>query len=540
MGIAIRAMFCGLLAAVLTQPSRAEELLPADRPIDAVVDHYIDAGLKSGGVSPATVAGDANLLRRTMLDLVGRIPTAVEAKAYIESTDPDKRVKLVDSLVASPGFVRYQAYELDAMLMAGQKGSLRNYLLSAVGSNRAWNKVFRDLLLDKIADTSNEGTGEFLKVRADDPDKMANDVSVIFFGVNISCAKCHDHPLVSDWKQDHFYGMRSFFSRTFENGGFIAERNYGIDKFRTTAGDEKTSQLMFLTGAVISEPESKDPSDEEKKQQKQQLEEFKKNKQPLPPPAFSRRAQLIDVALKQGEDRYFARSIVNRVWNRLLGYGLVMPVDQMHSANPPSHPELLDWLARDAAEHEYDLRRLVRGIVLSDAYARGSVWTTGERPVKSLFAVGNVRPLTPQQYSTSLRLAGTSATALPADVRSADFEKQIENLDNAARGFANEIEMPGEDYQVSINEALLFSNSERIGKEFLVDGKGRLLGEMKETTDDKQMIEAAIWNVFGRPAESEEVDALTRYLAQRGERRGDACRQMLWALLTSAEFRFNY
>src|SRR5262249_47484251 len=162
---------------------------------------------------------------RLTLDLVGRIPTVSETQSYLASTEPDKRSKLVDRLMASPGFVRHQATELDVLLMQGtRRGTLREYLLSAVAENRPWDQIFRELLLADEKDPKRKGVSEFVRQRLRDPDKLTTEVSTLFFGVNISCAKCHDHPKVPDWKQDHFYGMKSFFNRTFDNGGFVAER----------------------------------------------------------------------------------------------------------------------------------------------------------------------------------------------------------------------------------------------------------------------------------------------------------------------------
>src|SRR5262249_39750932 len=116
-----------------------------------------------------------------------------------------------------------------------------------------------------------------------------------------------------------------------------------------------------------------------------------------PAPKFSTRARLAELALEPAGRDFFARAIVNRVWQRLFGQGLVSPIDQMHSENPPSHPELLAWLARDMAENHYDLRRLVRGLVLSRAYARDSRYPGDRWPAANLFAVAPVRALTPAQ-----------------------------------------------------------------------------------------------------------------------------------------------
>src|SRR5262249_3888614 len=143
----------------------------------------------------------------------------------------------------------------------------------------------------------------------------------------------------------------------------------------TTDGKDKQAKMMFLTGKMIDAADAGEASNEEQKQERELFETAKKNKTPPPRPKFSARQQLVELSLQPGEREFFARSIVNRLWHRLLGHGLVMPLDQMHSQNKPSHPELLDWLARDFAEHNYDLRRLTRGLVLSQAYSRSSRWT---------------------------------------------------------------------------------------------------------------------------------------------------------------------
>ena len=122
--------------------------------------------------------------------------------------------------------------------------------------------------------------------RGDNPDRLTSEVSSLFFGVNVSCAKCHDHPRVKDWKQDHFYGMKSFFGRTFEAGDFVGERDYGLVKFKTTQGVEKPAQFLFLTGRVVEVPGGNEPSKEERKREKQQLDEAKKKKK-APPDAPS-------------------------------------------------------------------------------------------------------------------------------------------------------------------------------------------------------------------------------------------------------------
>jgi hypothetical protein len=535
------ATVAALLAAGPLAP--AADLLPANRPIHETIDHYIDARLAEEKVKAAPQIDDANLIRRLTLDLVGRIPTAAETKAFVESKDPDKRAKLVDRLMASPGYVRHQATELDAMLTAGYRASMRDYLLSAVKENRPWDKMFREMLLPDEKDPKQRGASQFLKLRVRDMDRLTAEVSVVFFGVNVSCAQCHDHPHVRDWKQDHFYGMKAFFSGTFAAGGTVAERDTsGIVPFSTSKGVNKQARMMFLTGKIVSNPAAKPLTPEELKKERERLAKLKRIrvKVPPPPPKFSARAALVEVALQPDQRGFFARSIVNRTWHRLLGMGLVSPLDQMHTANDPTHPELLEWLARDLVENKYDLRRLVRGIVLSKAYSRSSRWDGERWPRPQLFAVARLRALTPMQLATSLRVATTSPDALPATLKANDFEQRIEQMENGARGFASLIEQPRDDFQIGVIEALLFSNSERIQRELLIDGNDRLVGKLKLTKGTDEAIELAVRNVFSRPASAEEKKVLGEYLRARAARPTEAYQQMVWALLTSSEFRFNY
>jgi hypothetical protein len=519
--------------------ARADGLLPPDRPIPEVVDFYIDAQLKEDNLTPAPPADDANLVRRLTLDLAGRIPTVAETLAFVASHDANKRAQLVDRLMVSPAFVRHQANEFDVLLMADSRSSLRDYLALAFAENRPWDRVFRELMLPDETDPKEKGASEFLRVRLKDLDKMTSEVSSLFFGVNVSCAQCHDHPLVPDWKQDHFYGMKSFFSRSFESGRYVGERDTAVVKFKTTKGVERTAKLMFLTGQVVEEPPGLKPVKEEPKKGKKRPVNSGGGTPPAPP-KFSARAKLVELALRRGQGDFFARSIVNRVWARLFGYGLVMPLDQMHSANPPSHPELLDWLARDLVEHGYDLRRLTRGLVLSRAYARSSRWGGKEEPKPAQFAVARVRPLRPMQLAVALRLATVAPDALPGGLKADEFDRRLQGIEGGARGMASLFEQPGDDFQVSIGEALLFSNGDRIQKELLADGNDRLVGRLKNITDARELAATAVQAVLSRPAGAEEVKLLAEYVERRADRRAAACRQVVWALLTSAEFRFNY
>ncbi len=518
---------------LLAAPVGAADLLPPTVPVEQVVDHYIDANLRQAGVPPAPDADDATLVRRLTLDLNGRIPTLAETQAFVESADPAKRVRLVERLMDSPAFVRHLADVFDTLLMAGTKGSIREYLVRAFAENRPWDRIFRELMLPDEKDLSQKGASAFLRQRLADADKMTTEVSALFFGVNISCARCHDHPLVPDWKQDHFFGMKSFFNRTFEAAGAVAERDGGVVKFKTKGGQDRVAKMMFLTGKVVDDPGANLPATDPPKRGNRQSA-------PAPPPKWSARGKLVELSLQPGERDFFARSLVNRVWHQLFGFGLVMPLDQMHSENPPSHPELLQWLARDTAEHGYDLRRLIRGLALSRAYARSSVWDGSPAPRPQLFAVARLRALTPMQLATSLRLAVTDPQTLAAGLKPEEFDKRIQGLENSARGFASLFEQPGDEFQIGVGEALLFSNNDRIQKDLLADGGDRLLGRLLKTRDADEAIDLAVRTILCRAPRDEEKKLFADFLRQRADRPADAYREMIWAMLTCSEFRFNY
>ena len=183
---AVRLVLPALL--LIAAPARPAELLAPDRPIPQVIDRYVDANLKVTGVTPAAQADDYTLVRRLTPDLVGRIPTPAETRAYVESADPHKRQALVDRLMASPAFVRHQANQFEAML-AGPNGrggnGLREYLLKALRENRPWDQMFREIVVANEADPNAKGASDFVKSRVVDLDRLTTDVSALFFGVYV-------------------------------------------------------------------------------------------------------------------------------------------------------------------------------------------------------------------------------------------------------------------------------------------------------------------------------------------------------------------
>jgi Protein of unknown function (DUF1549)/Protein of unknown function (DUF1553) len=514
----------GLLAVLAAgfSPAVAEELLPADRPIAEVIDQYVGLKLKKAAVAPAPQTDDATLVRRLTLDLAGRIPTRAEVQAYLDSKVPDKRARLIERLMASPEYVRHSATEFDALLRSGndQAPSVRNYLITALKENRPWDRMFRELLGVQPDPLRPD---HFVLKRLGDVDVLTRDVSSVFFGLNVMCAQCHKHPYISSITQDYYHGMKSFFARSIDFQGDLWEKQYALMQYKAKGGQVRTPKLMFLSGTVIDEPETRAPDlakavQEETKQIEELRKNFAKNKAYPAKPAFSYREQLVRVALLPTERDQLARSLVNRLWYRFHGHGLVMRLDQMHAGNPPSHPELLQWLARDFIAHNYDLRRLVQGMVSSQTYSRGSRWDGGNPPALDLFAVANLRPLSPMQFGVSQLLIDPDGQLV--DDLSGGAAKWEKLEAEAQKLFGSLIEQPQDGLQINVAEALKLSNDEALLRLL----GNRLVSQLLKTKDRRQQIELAVWTILSRPPTEEEVKVLSSYLARREGNEEDRAR----------------
>ncbi|MEO2029565.1 MAG: DUF1553 domain-containing protein [Fuerstiella sp.] len=518
--------------------------LSPDTSVQDAINHYVQQAIEEHGIRAVGQASDEAILRRTTLDIAGRIPTRPEQEWYSALPADERRQQLVDRLLKLPDADFHLANELDSHLLYNSpyNDEFREYLLWATREKQSWDRMFRDMLLAQQAEGPLQGATQFLRTRIREVDDLTNDTAILFFGINVSCAKCHDHPLVDEWKQDHFYGMQAFFSRTYQTKkNVVAEKFFDEVKFRTTEGEDKLASFMFLTGDVVSDA-TPTFSDEARKELEQKIRKAEReDNSEAPVPEFSPRRQLVDIALQENNDAFLAKNIVNRIWARMLGSGLVNPLDQMHSGNPPSHPELLDWLANDLKQHGYELPRLIRGIALCTAYARDSQWTTAdEPPERQYFALAETRPLTPRQLAVSLQVAANSPEKWPGVNAGEEWAKLRESLENQANSWVREFEQPNENFQVAVDEALFFSNNARVHDDFLRDSGDRLVGYLKTFDDDTQRV-AAMWQaVLNRAPNEAEKNAALDWLQRENEDRVDTIRQLSWTLLAGPEFRFNH
>ena len=529
----------------------------AAHPVSTIVDDEITAALQARKINPAPRAGAAELLRRIYLDVLGRIPTASETADYLDDSHPDKHHRLIDQLLAHEEMPAYWRTVFDEWLNGGLlerdfgRDGFLDYLQDALQSNKPWNRLARELLVPDLRDEQQRRAAYFLAVRlrgSDNEakiDSMTSGVAGAFFGVQLQCAKCHDHPFVEQWKQDHYYGLGAFLGRTQEarlgNTPVIKERADGEVKFVTTEQEEKTAKLLFLDDRVFDEPEPPEDRDQW----------YTKVAGGLPErPYFSRREVLADYALN-ADSRFFKRAMVNRMWKQIMGRGLVEPVDQMHEANPASHPQLLDRLADDFAANGFDLRRLMAGILHSETYLRSSRWDGGgDRPRDSDYATAILKPLTPDQLAMSIGMATGHYDSLRAKFEREKKNRKIAEVTPAiarafywrerdVQEFANRFRSSGDGFNANAGQALFLSYNSLMEKQ-LQPAQENLVDRLRQQSDNALAVKEAFETVLSRRPTAEELERSVAFLAAESPPRTQLCQELVWALVCSGEFRFNH
>ena len=358
-----------LLIVLLFGGSSGSPAAAEDAPLSQRIDELITAS-ELGPV--AETADDATFLRRLSLDLIGRIPTRDEVEAFLGDESPDKRSRAVERLLAGAEYPRHMAVMFDLMLMERRGGKhvksadFRKYLEGALAENRSYLELVREILSADGTDEKGRPAAAFYLEREVEPHLLTRDVGRVFFGIDLQCAQCHNHPLIDDYHQPDYYGLHAFFVRSTlfqadkKKPAVIAEQATGESDFKSVFTDREDMMRPRVPGG-----------DELIEVTLKPTEQYKvapaKNVRPVP--TTSRLQQLAE-AIVDHPTAAFNRNIVNRLWAHLFGRGLVDPVDLNHSANPPTHPEVLNLLADAFAEANYDVKWLLRELALTQAYQR--------------------------------------------------------------------------------------------------------------------------------------------------------------------------
>jgi hypothetical protein len=309
------------------------------------------------GIEPSPLCDDATFVRRAYIDAIGTLPTAEDTRAFLANDDAEKRAKLIDRLLGlssdatqniySDAYAAWWALKWSDLLRnnsndLGEQGmwAMHNWIRQSLLANKPFDKFVRELITARGSIYTN-GPANYYRVNKDAP-SLAEATAQLFLGVRIECAKCHHHPF-EKYSQDDYYALAAFFARTgtknSEEFGLFGREQAVIVRDSGDVRNPRTNQV--LAPKPLDAPGVDHPLD--------------------------RRIPLADW-LTAKDNAYFARSVANRYVGYLLGRGLVEPVDDMRSTNPPTNPPLLDALAKQFADSGYDLKQLIRAIMTSRLY----------------------------------------------------------------------------------------------------------------------------------------------------------------------------
>ncbi|MEQ9411038.1 MAG: DUF1549 and DUF1553 domain-containing protein [Fuerstiella sp.] len=483
------------------------------------IDRFINSRLSLLGLKRAAGAADATLVRRLSLDLTGRLPTVEVAEHFAADQSADRRQQLIERLMASEAFVDYWTLHLAQLLRVnGFKADHEavagyyNWLRQAVADDRPLTLVARDLLLATGSVTQNP-PASFYAVTAD-PRVQAEFVSQAFLGVRLQCANCHDHPL-DFWTQDDYHGLAAIFARV-KTGPVIQVSRSG-QVIHPATGEPAVPKIPgagFLTDSEDGLP-------------------------------------VLAEWMTAKTNPYFGRAAVNRIWKQLMGRGLVEPVDDLRITNPATHPELLDWLTAEFADHDFRPKHLIRLICLSDAYARSSMRLPGQPHLPAWYATAISKPLSAEVYLDAVSdVTGTRQSVSPQTrsvraVSLAGLTAKSAALDLLGRCTVGEAcadaAVTGDDLSVQLhllNGALL--------NQRLADPAGALMQSLQQGSDVADLITLFYKKAYSRPPAAEE---LTFWKAQFRDTDQAATFQsvafqsvaqdFVWSLLSSEEFMEN-
>ena len=355
------------------------------RPANAI-DQFIRARMAEAGVKPKPLCSDWDFARRASLDLVGFVPTQHDLERYFDWTSGQRRKLWVDFLLEQPQYAdRWTIVWGDLLrerdrIQGAPNGTFKKYIHRNLIANRPYDEWVREMLTASGPADENPATAFILRNNAD-PTLLTISAAQVFLGVQLRCAQCHNHPF-DWWLQDDFDNMTLFWEGTrLRNVKRSSEQ-----RIRQVTSTADGGAGTFLTGQTSKQGRG--------------------------------REALADLITRR-DNPYFARVAVNRLWETLLGTGLVNPSDTFSALNPPSHPALLDWLAIGFIEHKYDLKHILRLIANSRTYQQSSVEKKRRRSDDeeaeddtSLFVGMPLRPMSAEQIHDSI-LAATGRYAAP-------------------------------------------------------------------------------------------------------------------------------
>lgn len=511
------------------------------------IDHLVAAQLATLGLMPSNQCSDAEFLRRSSLDATGTLPTPEQVEQFLADSSPDKRARWIDSLLNSPQYVDYWTYRWSDMLMLNSNllrtdgvKAYYQWIRSNVEQNKPWD-AFAKEILTATGESLENGATNFYGINQD-PETMTENACQAFLGLSIGCAKCHNHPL-EKWTNDQYYAMANLFARVRAKGWGGEVRNG--DSARTVFVVDQGDLIQPLRG----KPQPPAPLDAE----------------PIDPLSTVDRRETIAKWMTAPENPYFTRAIVNRVWGAYFGIGIVNAVDDMRMSNPESNPNLMAFLSRFLIDHRYDLKALMREIMLSETYQRSSEPLDGNQADRKYFshyypkrlmaevihdAIVSVTNV-PSEFNKVVFLGGdrNDTKFYPSGTRAIQlFDSSVESnflktFGRNQRRITCECERSDEP---SIIQVLHLNNGETVNKK-LSEKDGIVDQWMAKFKDDEAgLVRAAFIRTLCREPTAAELTAIVNELniaktdANNPATYREAIEDFVWSLMSSREFLFNY
>ncbi|MEE2714615.1 MAG: DUF1553 domain-containing protein [Verrucomicrobiota bacterium] len=526
----------------------------AAEPLHVELDKLI-AAKAVGPIAPRS--DDAEFFRRVKLDLNGQVPSVSETRVFLKDTSAKKRSKLIDQLLNNDVFAEHWTDRLSVMLLERQNlgkitdGEWRKFLVNTLKGKPRWDVMAKEMVEAKGLGESRPAM-KFLGTA--DHHKMTENIARLFLGMDLKCAKCHDHPSVDEWKQAHYWGLYSYLNQTKNATNSKDKQAYLVEGVATKKVDFQSVFKMEKENTGPRLPGSKEvaiPIFEKGK-------EFEKSAaEGLPGVPKFRPRELLARDLTSKDNTYFVRNGVNRIWYLMMGRGLAHPLDEVHGQNPPSHPKLMELLMYEFAAQDFDVKWLVREIALSESYQRSSRLPKDVKDISAeSYRTAHPKAMTPEQL---LRVV-LKATGNEARVHALVARKDAEKFDRRGYFTGTNLEMPPSyeeiralwlltyaepagmpevDFLPGLNKALFLMN-DRMIQDWLKPQKGNLIERLTKFKTPKQISEEMYLSMLARMPQPEEIETVKGYLEANKNRRTEALGDLTWSLLTSTEFRLNH
>ncbi len=522
---AIVARFERTFAATSVMVLRASAAFKPTPVPEHLVDRHVIDKLNRLHVTPSELAGDEEFLRRIYLDMIGVQPKPDEIRTFLADKTSTKRTAVIDSLFQRPEFIDHWSLKWGDLLQNSRNSAsspavfmFREFIRSAVASNMPMDQFARKLLTARGGITEDPASVYF--VISKDTNDTVERVTQVFCGVRMLCARCHSHP-AENWTQGDYFGLASFFNQVTVKPD---------TRYNSPGRAEKTSVVQLnLAAGSSTNPRTN----------KAQPPKFLGGDEPKLDPNADRREAYAQW-LTSPDNRFFARGLVNRIWSYYFHRGIIDPVDDIRSTNPPINPALLDALTDDFVKSGYDLRKLMRRIVTSATYQRSSLANASNKHDEQNFSHAIPRRIPAEALLDSLVQATAVPEAfagMPAGFRAAQLPDA-----NSANAFLNLFGKPQRmdacecerDNSSNMLQALHFINGKSIhGRVQNASGRPALLTRMK--LSDKDLVtETFLWSLARHP-NAEEMSLSLEFLKST-ENKTEALQDLMWGLLNTKHF----